>query len=766
MEAEKQPCTWVTFKQATRRSVIAGYYNNAHRLNRGRKYNHPDMWFLVGFGQTQGVKRWLQPGKTYTIGRVLCDIAFKDDKTLSRKHAEITIAEATWEIAVNFNARMAVTLRDTRSLCGTTVNGEKLKEEPKVLQEGDKIVFAQNTYLTLVWEPIVICCSGMPGPHKTALFNRILRFGMSTIGGKAWRPSENFFKHIRTLSSQLDLLHHLDWLPDICTHLIMFRLRIAPKVIQALVECRDIVSDKWIVDFESLVPDLEKKWALPDTRSTLPPIAVEGLDPLDVSFFPNERRRSMFEGKKFVIFSREQYSVIAPMIKHAKGRVEICVPGEEIENSSHAIASFVKGHADMLMVRPSELDDEQESGSEKWAEVIAATHSLNTRLIREQEIALAILYISTSTFCNPSVPCPPEPFVISLTPHNSLAPASIAALALSTTGPGSGVGFKPKKRGIDIFWDDALADSEVLPPPTDETSKPNIPAEWDDELDIRPPLVSVARRAELNHKAEITAIAAIAAISAKRVAEVEVEGEDSQSTSENGGFSRKKRRIGSKAASPEPVHVFSSQVTGLAQRDWKETRSESAKEKTPALEYIESAISRKANELGSARKDDMNMQRNLAKVEITNLVVRRESPVQQNGRGVKIEGDDRARRNFKRFQKTQHAGMGGREISIIKMVPHEGGNLGAGADENWLDSKDESSVSAKAKKTLDQSSEKEESVPMPTPKASKGKGETSRTKRRSIPIIDVVDDDDDDGFTEFAAKLKKAKMARAGTKDV
>lgn len=155
----------------------------------------------------------------------------------------------------------------------------------------------------------------------------------------------------------------------------MFRLRIVPKVIQALIECRDIVSDKWIVDFEGLVPELEKKWALPDTRSTLPPIAVEGINPLEVSFFPDERRRSMFEGKTFMIFSREQYSILAPIIMHAKGRAVICVPGEEIENSSHAIASFVKRHAEALMVQPLELDDGlKEGGSEKWAELIAATH--------------------------------------------------------------------------------------------------------------------------------------------------------------------------------------------------------------------------------------------------------------------------------------------------------------------------------------------------------------------------------------------------------
>lgn len=67
--------------------------------------------------------------------------------------------------------------------------------------------------------------------------------------------------------------------------------------------------------------------------------------------------------------------------------------------------------------------------------------------------------------------------------------------------------------------------------------------------------------------------------------------------------------------------------------------------------------------------------------------------------------------------------------------------------ENWLDSNDETSVSAKTKKkpqSLDQSSE--ESVTTPAPKAGKGK-ETPRAKKQSIPTTEDVDDDDDDGFT-------------------
>ncbi|RKO85342.1 hypothetical protein BDK51DRAFT_29895 [Blyttiomyces helicus] len=129
------------------------------------------MWVIEG-SPLDGTpfKFWLRPGKTFTIGRRDCNVTITNS-TISRCHATIFASVPSPRDVADVNARTSVTLVDQSSKFGTFINQLNTRiDEPTELCEGDKVVFGTNgAYLRLLWEPVVLCPSGLKLAAKNAL---------------------------------------------------------------------------------------------------------------------------------------------------------------------------------------------------------------------------------------------------------------------------------------------------------------------------------------------------------------------------------------------------------------------------------------------------------------------------------------------------------------------------------------------------------------------------------------------------------------------
>ncbi|ORX91348.1 hypothetical protein K493DRAFT_339415 [Basidiobolus meristosporus CBS 931.73] len=312
------------------------------------------MWILVGTGPNEGSQYWLAPGKIYTIGRKDCTINIPNDRSVSRKHATLSVSEGSLSAVNDTRTNTSVTLTDEGSKFGLFVNQEKIDKQ--VLREGDEIKLgAMSSTYKLTFKRLVLCCSGMRASIK---------------------------KHLSVIALDLDVKLVDRWSSE-CTHLVMQNIQVTQKVLFALLRCCYIVNDKWLEAIHNSRHELEVNFSLPGEEQFLPPIKEKIIDPNTISFLPNERRRGLFKSKTFIVLSSSQLPKISEPVEIGEGETVY------YEGGLSDLDSFVARYHGPTFVRPPEN-----------ANGILVDHivSLGYDLISEMDIGFAILHGTLDCF--------------------------------------------------------------------------------------------------------------------------------------------------------------------------------------------------------------------------------------------------------------------------------------------------------------------------------------------------------------------------------
>ena len=204
----------------------------------------------------------------YTVGRKEGDIIIANDKSLSKKHAELILSPADGgSLSVkDLNSKFGVIIKDA--------SGERrVGEHAERVANGASLKLG-STMFTVERQPLVVCTSGVKGPEKIAL---------------------------KAVCEQLGATLVNDWRDDV-THLVMPQCTWTPKLLFALATLKAVISPAW----------LQAAAARAEASAPLPDVGASEFAPLPAATHPGQAgmaagvttiqrvRATLFRGLRFI----------------------------------------------------------------------------------------------------------------------------------------------------------------------------------------------------------------------------------------------------------------------------------------------------------------------------------------------------------------------------------------------------------------------------------------------------------------------------------
>lgn len=340
------------------------------------------MWFLTSDNDKR-VLYVLQGKNPVTIGRYVdgpnCDFTIAEDASISRKHATLTVSEGD------------LLLKDLGSKYGTYINNSDKVEHNKMikLNNGDVVKFGK---MSCIWRVsyinFITCTSTLKGEN---LHN--LKKVLDILGG--------------TLKNEWD---------DTCMYLTMPAITLTIKVVLALVQKSHIVTiDYW----KKCVEAISNNLPLPSPNNFIPQILESTLNKENVSFIPKNERCNLFAGKKVIFFSRRQLEMYKTALLKSSATALL------LSESKLTKAALCEEDVIVIQYNLSSINQETQSQRDQINEIIDYLKSKGKRVVADAEIGLAILYCSTTKYCNPAFNFPSE--VIKQVPQQNTSARDILA---------------------------------------------------------------------------------------------------------------------------------------------------------------------------------------------------------------------------------------------------------------------------------------------------------------------------------------------------
>lgn len=281
-----------------------------------------------------GIRRkWLRPGKTYTVGR-----SSKNDRdivinepSVSRSHITISIAATQPASAGQVSIKSRVTVTDLGSRFGSQLDSATLDpNSPKMLSTGSDIatlVLGTRSKIVLEWIPQTITFSA--GENENSELEKVI-----------------------SLLEPLDIKIVSDIVPS--TKFFMKAAKTSTKLVYALAKGLPVVTPNFAQAIADSVDDIELDFAkFPNALQFL----------ADPKFAPDEARKTCLEDRIFYILDKGQYDALKPIIVQAggqcvfrsepwkEGMLVVDPPDDELKTKAEKLGNVVEPSAFLVAVR-------------------------------------------------------------------------------------------------------------------------------------------------------------------------------------------------------------------------------------------------------------------------------------------------------------------------------------------------------------------------------------------------------------------------------
>ncbi|XP_072459717.1 nibrin isoform X2 [Notamacropus eugenii] len=332
------------------------------------------MWKLLSAaGPARGDPYRLLLNVDYVVGRKNCGILIEDDQSISRNHALLTVRHSMTNLSQASEIPI-LTIKDN-SKYGTFINEEKMQNGiPLPLKTGDKVTFGVfESKFRVEYEPLVACPSCLDVSGKTVLNQAVLQLGGLVVN---------------------------NWTEE-CTHLVMVSVKVTIKTICALICGCPIVKPDYFSEF---LKAIQTKKQPPKLESFYPPIDEPAINNENVDLSRHKERKQIFSGKTFIFLNAKQHKKMKAAILLGGGEAKLATEEDKEATSFLTPGTCIvdAGLTDSQVLVPDSV--------RKWIRsIMDMLQSQHLRAIPEAEIGLAVIFMSTETYCNPGAGLTPTP---------------------------------------------------------------------------------------------------------------------------------------------------------------------------------------------------------------------------------------------------------------------------------------------------------------------------------------------------------------------
>uniref|UniRef100_A0A8C0PJN3 Nibrin n=1 Tax=Canis lupus familiaris TaxID=9615 RepID=A0A8C0PJN3_CANLF len=324
------------------------------------------MWKLLPAAGPAREPFRLLTGVEYIVGRKNCSILIEGDQSISRSHAALTANFSVTNLSQTEEIPI-LTLKDN-SKYGTFVNDERMQHGlSQVLKTGDRVTFGVfESKFRVEYEPLVACSSCLDVSGKTALNQAILQLGGLTVN---------------------------NWTEE-CTHLVMISVKVTIKTICALICGRPIVKPEYFTEFLKAVKANKQP---PQIESYYPPIDEPAIGNKNIDLSGRQERKQIFRGKMFVFLNAKQYKKLSSAVIFGGGDARLITEENKEEYSFFSAPGICV--VDVGITNSQTLIPDSQK---KWIHsIMDKLQRQGLRPIPEAEIGLAVIFMTTESYCNP-----------------------------------------------------------------------------------------------------------------------------------------------------------------------------------------------------------------------------------------------------------------------------------------------------------------------------------------------------------------------------
>ncbi|KAF9092930.1 hypothetical protein BGX23_003807 [Mortierella sp. AD031] len=352
------------------------------------------MWFLVGQQQHAGLRIWLKPDMTLTIGRQAQGDVLNlagDDRSVSRRHVALSVSKPSLSSVRTRGDHTKLTIRDLDSKSGVSVNSTRIEagKDIKVIIDDD--------HLWTTHDKRHVAGRGYGGwvdvniGDKTNFRLERVDWSICSVG-LAIQAKVGIVE----MAAEMDVKVEESWVPGVSTHVVIGNNKVSQRIFLALAEGGYMVNSTW---FKAQLNNFRESWETMGQKDARmiemehPAPTPSGYEDANIQWTPNFVRKTLFKHHRFISVSNPKYQNLAQVIQCAGGTWS----QEETAATQRLARECMVTTLIPVFLKPAgdgELDQE-------FSNADSFLKKMGYRWVQEVEIGTALAYASTDMYCNP-----------------------------------------------------------------------------------------------------------------------------------------------------------------------------------------------------------------------------------------------------------------------------------------------------------------------------------------------------------------------------
>ncbi|KAF8948548.1 hypothetical protein BGZ47_004284 [Haplosporangium gracile] len=343
------------------------------------------MWFLVGLEQNAGLRIWLKPEMTVTIGRQTAGDVLNlagEDRSVSRRHVVISVSKPSLSSVKVRGEHTKLTIRDLDSKSGVAVNNMRI--------EGGKDIEINidESHLWTTRDQRHVAGRGYGGWVDVNIGDKT-NFRLERVDWSICSVGLNIQSKVGIveMAAEMDVKVEESWVPGVSTHVVVGNNKVSQRIFLALAEGGYMVDSTW---FKEQLQIFQESWETKGQKEARlielehPAPTPTGYEDANIQWTPNFSRRTLFKDYRFISLTKPK-----------------CAGGTWSQEEPSKAQQLIRECMSMTLIPVFLKPDADVDMDSVFSNTSSVLKKMGYRWVQEVELGSGLAYASTDMYCNP-----------------------------------------------------------------------------------------------------------------------------------------------------------------------------------------------------------------------------------------------------------------------------------------------------------------------------------------------------------------------------